>query len=291
MKNILRIFQKRKTKWALVLMGGGARGMAHIGVLDVLQKKGWIPDIIVGTSMGAIIGGLFAAGFSSLKLRDMAKDLNLDHFIDRPNLPFLPKKPYSVIDFILLDAFKTRLLRRVGHESEDKLEEYFKSVVGEASIEDLPVKFACNAVDLVSGKEVVFDSGKLYKALRATMSLPIVFEPLRLDEMILVDGGVLNNVPVEIARNLGAERTVLVDIHRPLKKIAAQEIKNTFQLIQRMVETMTANTTREKIKAADLVIRIDLNVDIFDFSNPGELIGAGELGLNVNLDKLRKWIH
>jgi NTE family protein len=287
----MRIFKKRKTKWALVLMGGGARGLAHIGVLDVLQKKGWTPDIIVGTSMGAIIGGIFAAGISPLKLRDMAKDLNLDNFIDRPNLPFLPKKPDSIIDFILLDAFKTRLLRNVGPESEDKLEEYFKSVVGEASIEDLPLKFACNAVDLVSGKEIVFVRGKLYKALRATMSLPIVFEPLRMDDMILVDGGVLNNVPVEIARDLGAERTVLVDVHRPLKKIATKEIRNTFQLIQRMVETMTANMTEEKIKAADLIIRIELDVDIFDFSNPGEVIEAGELAANKNLDPLKKWIH
>jgi NTE family protein len=291
MKNLLRIFPKRKTKWALVLMGGGARGLAHIGVLDVLQKKELTPDIIVGTSMGAIIGGFFAAGFSLLKLREMAKDLDLDHFIDRPNLPFLPKKPYSVIDFMLLDAFKTRLLRKVGHESEDKLEEYFKSVVGEASIEDLPIRFACNAVDLVSGKEVVFDRGKLYKGLRATMSLPIVFEPLRMDEMILVDGGVLNNAPVEIARDLGAERIVLVDVHRPLKKIATKEIRNTFQLIQRMVETMTANMTEEKIKAADLVIRIELDVDIFDFSNPGEVIEAGELAVNKSLDPLKKWIH
>lgn len=287
----MRIFRKRKTKWALVLMGGGARGLAHIGVLDVLQKKGWTPDIIVGTSMGAIIGGIFAAGLSPLKLREMAKDLNLDNFIDRPNLPFLPKKPDSIIDFILLDAFKTKLLKRIGHESEDKLELYFKSVVGEARIEDLPIKFACNAVDLVSGKEIVFDRGKLYKALRATMSLPIVFEPLRMDDMILMDGGVLNNVPVEIASNLGADRTVLVDIHRPLKKIAAPEIKNTFHLIQRMVETMTANSTEEKIKAADLVIRIELNVDIFDFSKHEELIEAGELAASNNLDTLKKWIH
>jgi len=272
-------------------MGGGARGLAHIGVLDVLQKKGWTPDIIVGTSMGAIIGGIFAAGISPLELKDMAKDLNLDNFIDRPNLPFLPKKPDSIIDFMLLDAFKTRLLRKVGHESEDKLEEYFKSVVGEADIEDLPLKFACNAVDLVSGKEIVFDRGKLYKALRATMSLPIVFEPLRMDDMILVDGGVLNNVPVEIARDLGAERTVLVDVHRPLKKVTTKEIKNTFQLIQRMVETMTANTTREKIEQSDFVVRVDLDVDIFDFDNPEELIEAGKLTANNNLDTLKKWVH
>lgn len=272
-------------------MGGGARGLAHIGVLDVLQKEGLTPDIIVGTSMGAIIGGFFAAGFSPSKLRDMARDLNLDHFIDRPNLPFLPKKPDSIIDFILLDAFKTRLLRKVGHECEDKLEEHFKSVVGEVAIEDLPVKFACNAVDLVSGKEIIFDRGRLHKALRATMSLPIVFEPLRMDDMILVDGGVLNNVPVDIARNLGAERTVLVDIHRPLKRIATKEIKHTFHLLQRMVETMTANTTREKIEQTDFVVRVDLDVDIFDFSNPLGLIEMGVLAANQNLGKIMKLIR
>jgi NTE family protein len=291
MKKLMRIFRSKKQRWGLVLMGGGARGLVHIGILDILQKEGLSPDVIVGTSMGAIVGGLFAFGFSPMKLKEIMKDLNLDQFIDRPNLPFLPKRPHSVIEFFLLDAYRTRLQKKIGQEKEDKLEKHFKATVGEVCIEDLPIRFACNAVDLISGKEVVFEKGELYKALRATMSLPVVFEPVRMDDMLLVDGGVLNNVPVETAKKLGAEKTVLVDIHRPLKEVSSQEINSTFQLIQRMVETMAANTTIEKIKNADFVIRVDLDVDIFDFSSPEELIEKGEQAASENLDAVKKLIR
>lgn len=291
MTRLLRIFKKKKSRWGLVLMGGGARGLAHIGILDVLQREGVSPGLIVGTSMGAIIGGLFAFGFSPMKLKEIMNDLNLDQFIDRPNLPFLPRRPHSIIEFFLLDTYRIRLQKKIGLDKEDKLEEHFKATVGEVCIEDLPIRFACNAVDLISGKEVVFETGKLYKALRATMSLPVVFEPVRMDDMLLVDGGVLNNVPVETAKKLGAEKTILVDIHRPLKEVSTQEIKSTFQLVQRMVETMAANTTIDRIKDADCVIRVDLDVDIFDFANPQELIEKGERAASENLDRVKKLIR
>jgi len=286
----MRIFRTKKQRWGLILMGGGARGLAHIGIIDIFQKEGLSPDVIVGTSMGAIVGGLFAFGFSPMKLKEIMKDLTLDQFIDRPNLPFLPRRPHSVIEFFLLDAYKARLQKMIGQDKEDKLEEHFKATVKDVRIEDLPIRFACNAVDLISGKEVVFDKGELYKALRATMSLPVVFEPVRMDNMLLVDGGVLNNVPIETAKKLGAEKTVLVDIHRPLKKVSTQEIKSTFQLIQRMVETMAANTTIEKIKDADCVIRVDLDVDIFDFSSAEELIEEGERAASEKLAAVKKLI-
>ena len=112
-----------------------------------------------------------------------------------------------------------------------------------------------------------------------------------MDDMLLVDGGVLNNVPVEAARKMGAEKAILVDIHRPLKEVTTQEIKNTFQLIQRMVETMGAKTTLEKIKHADYVVRVDVDVDIFDFSNPMKLIEAGERAASENLKALRKLVR
>ncbi|UCE21809.1 MAG: patatin-like phospholipase family protein [Candidatus Aminicenantes bacterium] len=291
MKNLMRIFRTKKQQWGLVLMGGGARGLAHIGILDIFQKEGLSPDVIVGTSMGAIVGGLFSFGFSPMKLKEIMKDLNLEQFVDRPNLPFLPRRPHSILEFFLLDAYRARLQKKIGQDKEDKLEEHFKATVGDVRIEDLPIRFACNAVDLISGKEVIFERGELYKALRATMSLPVVFEPVSMDDMLLVDGGVLNNVPVETAKKLGAEKTILVDIHRPLKKVSTQEINSTFQLIQRMVETMAANTTIERIKDADCVIRVDLDVDIFDFTSPEELIEEGERAAREKLAAVKKLVH
>jgi NTE family protein len=291
MKGILRLFKKKKPKWALVLMGGGSRGLAHIGILDVLQKNGLTPDIIVGTSMGAVIGGLFASGISPTKLKEIANDFNLNNFIERPNLPILSKKSHiSILDFLMLESYKSKLLKKLGLNREDKMEAYLRNLIGEICIEELPVKFACNAVDLISGREIIFEKGKLYKALRATMSLPILFEPTSIDDMLLLDGGVLNNAPVGIARNLDANKVILVDVHKDLKEIPAAEIKNTFQLLHRMVETMVAYKTEEKIKKADLVIRVDLEIDALDYSDYFRIVETGENIANENIDKIKKFI-
>jgi NTE family protein len=291
MKGILRLFKKKKPKWALVLMGGGSRGLAHIGILNVLQKNGLTPDIIVGTSMGAVIGGLFAAGISPTKLKEIANDFNLNNFIERPNLPFIKKKSQiSILDFLMLESYKSRLLKRLGLNREDKMEAYLRNLIGEVCIEELPVKFACNAVDLISGREIIFENGKLYKALRATMSLPILFEPTKIDDMLLLDGGVLNNAPVGIARNLDAHKVILVDVHKDIKEVPTEEIKNTFQLLHRMVETMVAYTTEDKINRADLVIRIDLEMDALDYSDYLRIVETGENIGNENIDKIKKLV-
>lgn len=291
MKGILRLFKKKKPKWALVLMGGGSRGLAHIGILNVLQKNGLTPDIIVGTSMGAVIGGLFASGISPTKLKEIANDFNLNNFIERPNLPFIKKKSQiSILDFLMLESYKSRLLKKLGLNREDKMEAYLRNLIGEVCIEELPVKFACNAVDLISGREIIFENGKLYKALRATMSLPILFEPTKIDNMLLLDGGVLNNAPVGIARNLDAHKVILVDVHKDIKEIPTEEIKNTFQLLHRMVETMVAYTTEDKINRADLVIRIDLEMDALDYSDYLRIVETGENIGNENIDKIKKLV-
>lgn len=272
-------------------MGGGSRGLAHIGILDVLQKNGLTPDIIVGTSMGGIIGGLFASGISPMKLKEIASDLSVNNFIDRPNLPFLSKKKQiNILDFLKLESYKNRLLKKMGLNIEDRMEAYLRSLAGEICIEELPVKFACNAVDLISGREIIFEKGKLYKALRATMSVPILFEPARIDDMLLVDGGVLDNAPVELVKNFDADKTILVDIHRPLKEISTEGIKNTFQLLYRMVETMVANTTKEKMQKADLVIRVNLEIDTLDYSDPLKIIEAGEEIARENIDKIKNLV-
>jgi NTE family protein len=291
MKGILRLLRKKKPKWALVLMGGGSRGLAHIGILDVLQKNGLSPDIIVGTSMGAVIGGLFASGISPLKLKEIANDFDINNFIERPNVPFLSKKnQLSVLDFLMLESYKSKLLKKLGLNREDKMEAYLRNLTGEICIEELPVKFVCNAVDLISGREIIFEKGKLYKALRATMSLPIIFEPASIDDMLLLDGGVLNNAPVGIAKNLDAQKVVLVDVHRDIKEVPAEGIKNTFQVLHRMVETMISYKTDEKVKRADLVIRIDLEIDALDYSESLRIVEEGENIANENFDKIKRLV-
>jgi NTE family protein len=282
--------RKKKKSWALVLMGGGARGLAHVGVLRVLEKNGLVPDVIAGTSMGAIVGGLFAAGLSGAKLTEMLGGLVLDNTVHKPARRNLFKRPKNLFEYVMLSDYKNRFFSKMGLGKEDAIETYLKSCVGDARIEDLPIKFVCNAVDLVSGKEVLFTEGSLAKALRATMSLPLVFAPVRMRGMLLLDGGVLNSAPVEAAEKAGAEVTVLVDIHRPLKKMAPEKIKNTFQVVQRMIDVAWAASFEERARHADFVLRVPVDLGTLDFSEPRRIAMRGERAAAANLQHIEEAI-
>jgi len=281
---------KNRTRWALVLMGGGARGLAHVGVLRVLEKNGLTPDIIAGTSMGAIVGGLFAAGISGAELMRMLGGLRMDKYVDNPARRNLFKRPRPLFEYIMLSDYKNRFFSKMGRGKEDAIETYLKSCVGDVRIEDLPIKFVCNAVDLVSGKEVLFTQGPLAKALRATMSLPLVFAPVRMRGMLLLDGGVLDSAPVEAAKNAGAEVTVLVDIHRPLKKLSPGKLKNTFQVVQRMIDVAWAASFEERARHADFVLRVPVDLGTLDFSEPRRIARRGERVATANLQRIKEAI-
>lgn len=281
---------KAKKLWALVLMGGGARGLAHVGVLRVLEKNGLVPDIIAGTSMGAIVGGLFAAGLSGARLTEMLGGRSLDNYVDKPARRNLFKRPRSLFEYVMLSDYKNRFFSKMGLDKEDAIETYLKSCVGDVRIEDLPIKFVCNAVDLVSGKEVLFSEGELYKALRATMSLPLVFAPVRRRGMLLLDGGVLNSAPVEAAEKAGAEVTVLVDIHRPLKKMSPEKIKSTFQVVQRMIDVAWAASFEERARRADFVLRVPVDLGTLDFFEPRRIALKGERAAAANLQRIKEAI-
>jgi len=279
-----------RNKWALVLMGGGSRGLAHIGVLDVLQKNGLVPDIITGTSMGAIIGGLFAAGYSGDRLKAVAGDLSLNKYVEELKPSFIRKDPGAVFNYLMLVDSRNRLLRRMGLAKEDAFEAFLKGLVGNVRIESLPIAFACNAVDLVSGREITFVRGKLSRALRATMSLPVVIAPARTKGAWLVDGGILNNAPVETARKLGAKAVVLVDVHRPLKKMPPGEIRNVFQLLQRVADIMRAHANERAAGMADFVLRIALDTEALNFSCIKKTIREGGIRAEANLEAIRKFV-
>lgn len=282
-----KLFSSKASKRAIVLMGGGARGLAHIGVLEVLEKNGWVPDLIVGTSMGAIVGGFYACNISTDEMKKMAQDPWLSDYFERPQIPFLARRANNFFDYFMLENYKTKLLRKIGFSQTDKIEEYLKSVVGEVLIEELTIPFACNALDLISGREVVFTEGKLYQAIRSSMSLPLVFEPVQFNHRILVDGGLIDNAPVEIGRNLGTDLIMLVDIHKPIQDIDTQKIKNTFQLLQRTAETVLANYNEQKIKKADFVLRVELETALLDFSNPSGIIDKGKNAALQNLKSIK----
>jgi NTE family protein len=281
---------KAAKTWALVLMGGGARGLAHVGVLRVLEKRRLLPDIIAGTSMGGLVGGLFAAGFSSRKLTEMLGGLPFEDRAGKPSRPNIFRRPRNLFEGILLTDTKNRVFGKIGLGKGDAVEAYLKACVGRVLIEDLPVKFVCNAVDLVSGKEVLLDKGPLYKALRATMSLPLVFAPVKMGRMLLFDGGILSSAPVEAARAAGAEVTVLVDIHRPLRRVPREKIKSAIQIVQRTVEVASAASFVERARHADFVLRVPVDQGVLQFAEPEKIALKGERVAAAMLPALKKAI-
>jgi NTE family protein len=281
---------KTAKTWALVLMGGGARGLAHIGVIRVLEREGLVPDVVAGTSMGGLVGGLYAAGLSSARMTEMIGGLDLGGLADEGGRKKLFPRPRNLFEYILLSDTKNRFFTRIGLGKEDAVEAYLKGCVGEVRIEDLPLKFLCNAVDLASGREVIFAAGPLVPALRATMSLPIVFEPVRRGRMVLMDGGILDSAPVEAARAAGAEVAVLVDIHRPLKRVPREKLKSAFQIVQRTVEVATAAAFAERARHADFVLRVPVDQGVLQFSKPRAIVAKGERAAAAGLAALKRAI-
>lgn len=265
-------------KWGLVLTGGGARGLAHIGVLEVLDERGLKPDIIVGTSMGAVVGGFYAAGVPLRDMKDLAEELSLEKVISPRARRFLLKNRNALLDYVLLEVQRLRLAKKASARGKDKVEGYLRSIVGGVRIEDLPVKFACNALDLVSGREHVFREGPLARAIRASMSYPLALEPVRMKRMVLVDGGLIDNAPVRIARELGAGRVVLSDVRRGLKPMPAARLRNPLLVAYRVVQTVTTRATEEQKVDADFILRIPVDVETLDFRRVPAIIRKGRGG-------------
>ena len=176
-------------KIGLVLSGGGAKGFAHIGVLKVLEQNGIVPDIVVGTSMGSIVGGLYASGLSVDQLLDETKKFKLVNITD-------------------INVFN---LMKEGIVAGNKLMRYIDKISNDAKIEDFKIKFACVACDVKTCSEYIFTEGKLSVAARTSSSIPGIFAPYRHKNMLLVDGGVLNNNPTNVAYTLGADYVIWVD--------------------------------------------------------------------------------
>ncbi len=178
---------KKKAKVALVLGGGGALGFAHIGVLDILERNGVPIDCVIGTSMGAVVGAGYCSGKSIDQLIEVSTDMSMVKMYDI-NLNFKG----------LLSG--RRIVRRL------------REIYGHTNIEDMPIKFMCNAVDLVTCKEHIFDKGDLLTAVRASMSVPAIFSPVKYNGMVLVDGGIINNMCDDLAKKLGYDVVIAVDV-------------------------------------------------------------------------------
>ena len=268
-----------KLKYALVLSGGGARSLVHVGVLHAMEAAGYPPpSLIAGTSMGAIIGGLYASGMGAAALRRYVLDeLELPGFMESP--AFKMDGPIGKI--IQTGQAIGGAAARPGIDSGNKILAILEKLTGGKNIEDCPIPFLCNAVDLCAGREVIFRSGSLARAIRASMSFPFVFEPLAEGNLYLVDGGIADNLPVKAAREagraLGIRRILAVDTRR-WRDIPAASFKNSVAVVMRCFEAMihVSETEGDNSALPSLLLRVSDKTSAFDFSRKRELLRLGE---------------
>jgi len=239
---ILCAGKRNRPSVGLVLSGGGAKGLAHIGVLKILDSLQIPVDYIAGTSMGGIIGGLYAIGYSGLEIEKISRHSNWQElFSDSPPrefLSYLEKEDDSRFQATLgLEGFTP--VQPSGFIQGQRISLKFSSLTLSAeyikNFDDFFIPFRCVAADLISGKEVILKQGSLSKAMRATMSIPTIFSPVEWGDSLLVDGGVLNNLPVDIIREMGAEFVIAVDVgdyHNDRKELQSmlKVLEQTFNL-------------------------------------------------------------
>lgn len=200
-----------RKKWALVLSGGGAKGFAHIGVLKFIDESGLKPDMIAGTSVGAIIGGFYACGMSGVEIEDfILNDFDFKNYFDMKSL-HLPDISLAKA-FIIGESLKN-LFSRPGVDSGVKLHNVIKNLTGNKKFGEERIPFSCNSVDLISHSHIIHREGIIADAIRASMSVPGFFHPFRMNGMLLVDGGVHDNMPVRIPRQSGIKNVVGVNLN------------------------------------------------------------------------------
>ncbi len=277
---------EKRPRIGLVLSGGGARGLAHIGVIAVLEEMKIPVDVIAGTSMGAIVGGFYASGMSPADMEKVVRSMDWNEaFKDRPppsDLPFRRKQDAAdyLINFDLgfrdgKFAVPKGLLQ--GQNLNLMLKSYLLSTEGIDDFDKLPIPFRAVAADIETGEAVVLARGDLVTAIRASMSLPGIFAPVDMEDRLLVDGGVANNLPVDIARQMGADIVIAVDISTPLgrRKALASSVEITAQLTSILIQRNTADQIR-MLRERDVLIQPHLgNITTGEFSRAREAVLAG----------------
>ena len=253
-----------RPKVAVVLSGGGAKGTAHIGALKVIEEAGIPIDYVVGTSMGAIVGGLYSIGYTPQQLDSMVNAQNWKFLLsDAPNPKdvllddrlkserYVLSIPFSLKSAAVSDAgiIKGKNLARLF----STLTEGYQDSV---DFSRLPIPFACVSENLVNGSEVVFHEGILATAMRSSMSIPGAFAPISMNGKLLIDGGIINNYPVDVASAMGADYIIGVDVQSPLLK--ASELKSVKDIFGQIINLQGEKKYRENLRNTDVLIKVDV---------------------------------
>ena len=257
-------FFRRKRKVTLVLGGGSARGLAHIGVLKILEREKIPIDRVVGTSMGAVVGAAYALGVPISHMEEKAHHFTLNKLLD-PTLP------------------------RIGLLSGEKLEAAIADIIEGKGFEDCRMPLSIVATDIENNEEVVHNKGDLVKILRASCSWPGIFKPVRIEGRLLVDGGIKNSVPAKIARMMDSDYILAVDVGFCVKR---GKIDNFFQMLLQSFQIMGHELNKYQAKEADAVIEVDLgDLDQTSFHRAREAVAKGTEAAEASIEHIKRDLH
>jgi len=272
----------KRPKIGLVLSGGGAKGFAHVGVLKVLEAAGIKIDYIGGTSMGAVIGGLYASGFNASQIDSIVRVTNFDNllidYIPRTSKSFYEKRNDELYALILpFDNFRIGAPQSLskGIFNYNLFNELTFHVRHVRDFNQLPTPFLCMATDIEIGEQVILDKGVLAQALFASSALPSVFSPVILDERFLIDGGVTNNYPIEEVRKLGADIIIGVDVQNSLRD--REKLKDATKILFQITNLQMLEKMKQNAKNTDIYIKPDIKeYGAVSFEKAKEIILRGE---------------
>jgi len=256
----------------LALSGGGARALAHIGVIKVIDEQQIPIDYIAGTSVGAVVGGLYALGYSGSEIEKLILDLEWDKILDdsilRSDVYISQKRwlPNSNIYFDLNDKFSPKLPQAFV-PGNNLINELFDLTYNASDIfcfDDLKIPFRCVSTNILTGEKRVFSEGSLHEVMRASMSFPSVISPFQLDNELYIDGGIVCNLPSKIVKNMGADFIIGIDFSSGLKK--DEQLVSLIDVLQQTISINMSENIEESREICDLLISADLaEINLLDF--------------------------
>ena len=283
-------------KIGLALGGGGARGLAHIGVLKVLEREHVPIYQITGCSIGAIIGGAYAflrnARATEKFIRDLLgspafNNLDIQIFSDADH-----DRATRNLDYYLNNLKKyfslLKTLNKISVYDEKQIKDIFE-MYPETAIEELPLRFASIATDLISGREIVINEGSLRTAVIASASIPGIFPPVKMERQLLIDGGATDSIPVQIVRGQGAQYVIAVDVSKCINDIGTLE--TGLQVIYRAEDIVSHHLTQERIAGVDYLIRPEVgHYSWADVGKMDEIIAAGEQAAQKAIPDIKRML-
>nr|WP_264538572.1 patatin-like phospholipase family protein [Flavobacterium sp. N1736] len=283
----------KRPKIGLVLSGGGAKGFAHIGVLKVLEEAGIKIDYIGGTSMGSIIGGLYASGYNASQIDSIFKKTNFDElindYIPRSSKNFYGKKNDELYAIVLpFSKFRVGIPEALskGMYNYNLLSSLTRNVRHVRDFNKLPIPFLCIGTNIETGEEVLLNKGNLVQAMMASAAFPSLFTPVEIDGKLLVDGGVVNNYPIKEVRDLGADIIIGVDVQDDL--LNRKSLKNATRILVQITNLQSIDKMKNKIKDTDVYIKPDIrDYGVISFDKGEEIIRKGEEAAFAVYEKIK----